>query len=328
MNCKFIRNIFFLIPTASFLLLTSCVHDFHPKNQGTIKGNVVVSGILFHDSIPKIFINRSRQFDAPNSQSWIGDAEVRIHSKPIGAGDDMLKSQLLVFRDSFYIGSSKLDAGMEYFLDVETKEGSKITANTMIPYPQKILSTRLIFPAGTTQTPTYSGPFSRINLNFNMTEKNGFFETFIYNKNTFHPVDPERPFQILQTFNRDEIILKEALPDIYLYAFVFSANNSASDNINLQFDFIGLTANPFFTEFYMVLQTCSEEYYHYKKSLYTHLDAQQFPEGFSTDDLYFPNIFRQINPVYSNINGGGGIFAGLGIDVLVTVCNLNGYTCE
>lgn len=327
MDCKFIRIIFYLFLTISFLLLFSCVNDFKPKNQGTAEGNVVVNGILFQDSIPKIFINRSRQFDAPNSQSWIEDAEVRIHSKPIGSGDDMLKSQFLVFKDSFYVGNTKLDAGMEYFLDIETGEGSKITAKTMIPHPQKIQSTRLIFPAGTTQTPTYSGPFSRINLNFNMTDKNGFFETFIYNKNTFHPDDPERPFQILQTFNRDEIILKEALPDIYLYAFVFSANNSASDNINLQFDFIGLTANPFFTEFYMVLQTCSEEYYLYKKSLYTHLDAQHFPEGFSTDDLYFPNIFRQINPVYSNIKGGRGIFAGLGIDIAETVCNLIGNTC-
>lgn len=54
----------------------------------------------------------------------------------------------------------------------------------------------------------------------------------------------------------------------------------------------------------IILRNCSEEYFLYKNSLYTHLDSQNS----NRDDLY--NLFKG-DPVqlYSNIKGGLGIFA-------------------
>jgi hypothetical protein len=244
----------------------------------------------------------------------------------IGDSEETLQSQLLVYVDSFYIGNVKLEAGMTYFLDVETKEGEKITANTTIPHPEKITKTKMIYPAGYMEKPFISGPFTKFYMDFVIETDSKFFETFIYNKNTFHPNDPEKPYQILKPFNMDEIILKEGLPGINLLTFIFSASTAPNDTVKLQFDSIG-EANPFFTEFYMVLQTCSEEYFLYKKSLYSHLDALQLQENFTTDDLYFPNIFSAVAPVYTNIKGGRGIFAGVSLDTKEAVCNLIGNTC-
>jgi hypothetical protein len=184
----------------------------------------------------------------------------------------------------------------------------------------------MIVPAGFMETPRRSGSFIRFYMDFARGTDSKFFETFIYNKETYYSDYPENPYQILKTYNRNEIILKEGLSDINLLTFVFSASNAPTDTINLQFDYRG-GANPFFTEFYMVLQTCSEEYFLYKKSLYAHLDALQLQENFTTDDLYFPNIFSAVAPVYTNIKGGRGIFAGISFDTKETVCNVIGYTC-
>jgi hypothetical protein len=177
------------------------------------------------------------------------------------------------------------------------------------------------------ETPTISGSFTRFHMDFTRSNGNSFYETFIFCKETFNPQNSQMPFQILQTLNQNEIILKEALPDTYNYSFVFSANNASNDLISLQFDNI-CCCNPFFDEFNMVLQTCSEEYYHYKKSLFSHLDALKLKEYVSTDDLYFPDIFKSVNPVYSNIQGGKGIFAGVSMHVSIAPCNLVGNTCE
>lgn len=305
----------------------SCVNEFDPQVSEFENKDYIINSILFKDSIPEVFISKSSLYDSFNQKTWIDNAEVRISSKPIGAGEGMSQNQLLIYKDSSYIGGTALEAGMEYFLEVITKEGDKISAKTMIHQPQQIIASKFVYPAGRIVTPTYTGEFTRFNLEFSANTENKYFETFIYAKDIFHPLDKTKPYQILQTLNRNEIILKEALPDNFLYSFVFLLPNKTEDNIFLQFDYI-CCANPFFNPFYMVLQSCSEEYYLYKKSLYAHLDALRFQENFSTDDLYFPNFFKSITPVYSNINGGRGIFAGVSMDIEETTCNLVGYSCE
>ena|SRR5690606_27443560 len=81
-------------------------------------------------------------------------------------------------------------------------------------------------------------------------------------------------------------------------------------------------------EYYLVLQSVSRDYYLYEKSLYEHLDALDLQDKFETSDFYTPSIFKQVVPVYTNIQGGKGIFAGISRSEMKTTCNLVGYACE
>lgn len=142
-----------------------------------------------------------------------------------------------------------------------------------------------------------------------------------------NPDNQQLEYTFFRTWNEDGLILREALPESENYAFLFHLVPSDDPVVLLSFDFL-TGPNPFFSEFYPVLNTTSEEYFLYKKSLYTHLESLRFSEEFDLPDLYMPSIFKILQPVYSNIRGGSGIFAGLSSDEMKTTCNIVGFTCD
>lgn len=318
------RNFPFTIHLLSTLTLFSCINEFDLKDRDATSEQYVVNGLLYKDSLAQIYLNRSSFFDDRNEISWIADAEVRL-SWYSGTGLET-GEELLVFQDSFYISQSRMEAGRQYSLQVRLGDGTMLQATTHIPEPVLISSTRFIHPAGYMQTSIVSGNFSRMFMDFETAGgKPYYFETKIYQAYEYHPGE-DTIYNILNTFNNDEVILKEALPTNQLYAFVFSLDGEADNSLRLAFDFFAFLI--FDSEFHPVLQTVSREYYLYKKSLIAHLDALQMQDEFSTNDLYMPGIFKAVTPVYSNIQGGKGIFAGLSRDERKTVCNLVGYSCE
>jgi len=109
-----------------------------------------------------------------------------------------------------------------------------------------------------------------------------------------------------KSYTKDDLILKENLPDQFMYAFPFSVDANTNPEVKLSF---------YRGSQYFILETTSKEYYHYKKSLYHHLDAISYQIVERSSDLFNPSIFKSPLPIYSNIEGGKGIFAGLSRDI-------------
>ncbi|MBS9523603.1 DUF4249 domain-containing protein [Litoribacter alkaliphilus] len=303
-------------------ILFSCTTDFQPKGLDIEESVYVVNGILEHGQLPTIYISKSHLYKS--SVSEVDDILDVTLSWEDENGN--LISEQLVKIDSFYMGNAEVFEGNKYHLHVDTPEGT-LSATTVVPHAVPILSSRLIFPAGFMDTETRSGPYFRISFDLEAySNDDQFFEAFIYT-DYWNVEDDEDPiYNLLKTYNNDELILRENLPSNYLHAFVFQKEAGDPDQISLAFD--STIGNPFFDDFFPVLLTVSEEYYNYKKSLVNHVDAIGGPNSFTLSDAYLPNIFKQIQPVYSNIEGGIGIFAGVSRSELLTTCNLNGNVCE
>lgn len=303
-----------------YFSLLSCTAEFFPEDLAITEPIYVVNGILYPDSTAKIFISKAKAYNLTHS-SVMKELDVRLKWK----GKDHESTEQLTKIDSFYVSNVKMKTGVTYYLEVITPEGKVIKANTTIPEITPIESTNLLFPAGYMDTETIKGSFMRIFMDFKITQsKQQYFECFIYSKENYDGQNTVN-FHLWKVYNQDEIILAEDLPSTYLHAFVFKSSPNSNTNQRLAFNII--EANVFFNEFYPVLLTVSEEYYLYKKSLYRHIDAITMQQSFNTSDAYFPNIFKQIGPVYSNIEGGKGIFAGVSRSEMKTVCNLVGFAC-
>lgn len=303
----------------------SCINDFQPKGLEGGLQIYVVNGIIYPDNVAKVYVGKSNLYNAPERDYEPLDADVFLSWEGPG---ELPQTEQLVLMDSFFVSETTMKTGVAYQLEVKTPEGHSLNAETKIPEAVPIASTKLLFPAGYIDTETIKGPFSRIFVNFQVPQnQTHYFETLIYNKDTSSTLDLGASYHILKTYNNDEAVLAEDLPSNYLHTFVFTTSPQQPESMELAFDVLGST-NPFFTEFYPVLISVSEDYFLYKKSLYGHLDALRFSDSFTTNDLYFPSIFKNIAPVYSNIEGGKGIFAGANRAEMKTVCNLEGSSCE
>jgi len=301
--------------------LFSCTTEYFPKTLNIAESIYVVNGIIYPDSTAKIFISKSQIYD-DNQNHPIENLDVRLRWEV----ENNKMSEQLIRIDSFYVSKAIMETGITYYLEIITPEGKMIRANTEIPGTTPIESTHLLFPAGYMDTETIKGPFMRISMAFETTpNKNQYFETYIYSKEDYYEQTIDN-YHIIKSYNQDEAILAEDLPSNFLHAFIFKTSQNSDPNQRLAFDNLG--ANPFFNEFYPVLLSVSEDYYLFKKSLYQHVDAITMQSSFNTGDLYFPNIFKQIGPVYSNIEGGKGIFAGISRSEMKTICNVVGNACE
>jgi len=301
--------------------LISCTAEYFPKDLDISESIYVVNGILYPDSTAKIFVSKTQIYNASNKQP-VETLDVRLRWE----GENHEVTEQLTRVDSFYVSDARMKTGITYYLEIIVPDGKVIRANTKIPEITPIGSTYLLFPAGFMDTETIKGPFMRISMAFETNpNQNQYFETFIYSKEPYRQEDIGI-YNIIKTYNQDEVILAEDLPSNFLHAFVFKTGQDTNPNQRLAFDNLG--SNPFANEFYPVLLSVSEEYYLFKKSIYRHMDAITMQGSFNTGDIYFPSIFKQIVPVYSNIEGGKGIFAGVNRSEMITVCNLVGNACE
>lgn len=328
MNKTFQDGNFILFFT--FLGLFSCISEYEVSDSFKDVSEVVVNGVLVGDSIPEIYLNRTMGIREESTFEQIEDALVILYYKPMGTPDNWLREERLFFLDSCYKSDLILSSGHEYRLEVQLADGRLMTARTSIPEPVRISSARIMVPAGFIQTPVFSGSFSRIEIFVDVGEtiEKKFFEVYNYSRDSLSQPSHQWEYNFFRSWNSDGLILREGPPEGENYAYLFQLSASDDPVFSLSFDFIDGRSNPFSSEFYPVLNTTSKEYFLYKKSLYSHLESLSFKEAFDLQDLYFPSIFKILQPIYSNINGGTGIFAGLSSYELNTTCNVVGFTCQ
>ncbi|WP_160169328.1 DUF4249 family protein [Indibacter alkaliphilus] len=299
------------ITIALVFIYYSCVSEFQPRFIGSDSDILVANSFIFADSVPVVSLMRSKN---KLGDDWHPEknASVKIEKISPNNSSDLQTFDLLLV-DSVYKSLIPLEAGFEYRLKVRSKDGIILSASTYIPFPVKVDSiVRSQGPVMSFDGHTGSTNLDRIFFH-PKAEAVNYFETKFYRRDVLSNPDEwgiavEDNYSIYKSYNRDEIILSENLPDQFLFAFPFSVNGNAGSQIQLTF---------YRGSMVFILETTSAEYYHYKKSLYAHLDAISYQAFTSTSDLYNPSIFKTPLPLFSNIEGGRGIFAGLSRDFYI-----------
>jgi hypothetical protein len=315
-----LKHIYFIL---LLIGVASCIAEFQPKWNMATEETYTVHGILFADSVAKIYLGRTSIINKNENPDDSSQAEVTLSWNIESSEMVSNYSEKLTYIDSVFVGYHILQPGINYKLEITTIDGKHLRSNTTIPAEAQIKHTSLLFPAGFLDTRTIKGPILRIFLDFDPPkEQTSYFETYIYVKDTSSDIPS---YNIIRGLNNDQIILSEDLPSNYLHSFLLSTEGNETDLVRLSFDSF---ARPFFSEFYPTLLNVSEDYFLYKKSLFDHMDSIYYEAYFEPDDLYLPDIFKNIPQIHSNIEGGVGIFAGVNRSERRTVCNLVGNTCE
>lgn len=308
--------------------VSACLNEYTPDWDQEMEETYIVNSILFPDSIATVSLTKSSFFHEEDLAEMASSQVKLTCIEPIGGR--VLFSEILSFRDSVFMGENILRQGFDYKLEILTPSGDSIKAITSIPQPTSFEESDLVFPAGYSDQGNIKGDIVRLFASFDPPgDQACYYETYVYNADSMGAGDNKWKYHFLKTVNNDQIILSEGLPSNYQNTFLFSTDHDDKDLITLTFDIIpaGNVGNPFFSEFYPVLSRVSKDYYLYKKSLYQHLDALQFSPSLEVENLYFPDIFKVLPEVHSNIEGGTGIFAGINPTKLKTVCNREGTSC-
>lgn len=292
----------------ALLSFFSCIQQIEPKLTGKSSEIILVNSFLYADSIPMVWLKIGKN-ELGNDWENITDAQVSLLK--INPENGITEENIsMYFSDSLYISSNILSAGFTYRLSVETSDGKIVSASTNIPKPIKI-DTLLRSEGPSMQFEFVEGNVNLDRVTFRPRKGDvSYFETkFFFRSGIRISLDQwseQKYIFFSKSYTREDLILKENLPDQFMYAFPFSVDPKTHPEVSLVF---------YRGSQYFVLETTSEEYYNYKKSLYSHLDAISYQVIERSSDLFNPSIFKAPLPLYSNIEGGRGVFAGLSRDI-------------
>lgn len=299
------------------LILSSCSEEITISGFEGNPPPYAATSILYADSIAKVYLSKASYLDDDTAYG-LADAEVYI----INAGEEESR-ELLSYNGEYYEGQQTLKAGQNYLLEIILPDLTELHATTYIPQPVPVSFSKLLVPSAGSHLP---GTSDAVIVRFDDPPSTANYYEILFYQIQHDFSGAESGYSILKTTNEDEIILAEGLQESRLYSHVFSDAGYDGKEITLEF-----ACNiPNFSDWkvYCVLNSVSKDYYEYKKSLYRHLYALSIDSEFSTDDLYNPAIFKSLDPVYSNIKGGKGVFSGISQEVKHSPCNLVGYGCQ
>lgn len=305
--------------------MLSCVNDYAFEENVEIRDVYVINGILTANTKAEIYLSGVSLIGETVEVENPGEFLVTL------TWDEGQNTYVdtLTYKAGSFTGNYPLPESTSYSLLVVTPDGRNISAETEIPQPVSELNASMIFPAGFMEINNITGPFMRFFVDFEPSPGlDAYFESMIISVET--PDQAEPLYHILNAVNNDQAILAENLPSNFLNSFVLKKGTDGSPHVSLAFDIMasGMISNPLLNEFLVSISAVSSDYYYYKKSLYNHLEATGFSEEFETKKFYFPDIFREVQPIHSNIKGGLGIFAGINSAYKRTACNQEGYGCN
>jgi hypothetical protein len=200
---------------------------------------------------------------------------------------DTLKCAL----DQIYYSNSICESGNVYSCTVDIPNFSTVTCSDTIPDPVQIDELFYIENAGVDDE-GHSYPCVQISFS-NQTNKNLYFEVLI---KVLDGGDGRTAYFEEIT---DPVLLSEGLP-----LLLFSNKLIIEDHYSMTINFSAGARNENGTILYPIiveLRSVSYSYYQYKRHLYLY-DQGRFPDGLLSNTTAYP--------LYSNIEGGYGIFAG------------------
>ncbi len=312
----FMRRFVFYF-TISFLF-SGCITDYELKYLDNREKAYSISSLIRPEEPAELYLTRVGDV---GDLSPITDPEAfKVWIAWNSNGER--NSDTLAYSDGRFIGSHLLQHSLEYSLSVKTPDEKIISAKTVIPPPVAPFGVHLQFPAGFIQLENVTGPFSRFKLTLpNVSSGITYYESMVIEVRENNGINT---YRIIKSLNGDTEVLSENLPSNYLPYFLFQSG-SKEEELVLNFD--AIQGNALLSDFLFRLTSVSEDYFLYKKSLYRHLDALEFSSEMEASSLFFPDIFKQIQTVHSNIEGGVGIFAGYNPTDYPVTCNLSDYAC-
>jgi hypothetical protein len=248
-----------------------------------------INSILVVDSIIKVHVSLAGKLDT-NKLELINNAEVLLYV------DGAYKETLISFDEGMYLSSTVVEPLKTYHCEVSIPGYQTVSCSDALPKPAIISDILHINKAGKDQEGlTY--PAIKFTFKNNPAEKQ-YFEVVIRLIEYGHERSAD-----LETIT-DLLILNEGLPralfsnnlindSIYTMTINYSTGSAGSSN--------GGSIHTNLYPLILEVRTVSYNYYQYVRQLYLY-EKGRYPEFLTGSITAFP--------LYSNITGGYGIFAG------------------
>lgn len=290
-------RILFLAALLILLTLCSCrelVTDQFPRfNPVPAVNSIMIAG-------KPIIVNVSLAEKIDSNQiTLVNNASISLYT------DGNFQETLLQSESGLYVSSSIVEPGRNYRLDVNVPGYNTITCTENIPAPSPILKILHNSKAGKDEEGMIY-PSVTVSFKTNPAEKQ-YFEIVIRMLET----RDTRAVSLMKI--TDPVLLNEGLP-LTIFSNEVIRDSVYAMTINYFTGSAGYSGNePNHTTLYPLiieLRSCSYNYYKFIKQRYLY-EMGRFPE--------FPSATVTAFPLYSNIPGGYGIFAGYSVVVSDTL---------
>lgn len=279
--------------------ITACISEIDIE-QPVHQPIIVVDCILTKYKRPEVALYSSNQILDTLSKEYLTDAIVRI------IRNDGLIYEFELSNDSTHYYSKTWTApGYSYQLEIEHKQ-TLITANTSIPKTIKDIHTGYEIGKSINE---YGESLTQFVIEvIDDPEEDSFYQMFlvdqsisVYQPYCFDPVT-------------DPILVSESLLEYYPPYFIFS--DKYEENSIIQTELLGAyfdDGRGLIPGTGVIVRSVSLEYFRFLRSWIVHYYNQNITEY--VDEIEDLDPFRiffqgQPNPLYSNINGGTGLFVG------------------
>ncbi len=303
--------------------LSSCEEEmiYIPNNEEQIP---VVNCFFEPDSAFKLYLGLTTEIFDDNSSTTIPNANVRI----IAEGGSVI--QLHKISDNIYISDSVAHRGIKYKLEIQTEDYGIITSESYIPSEVPVIDTAVYEDDGIFDD--YIGYFlSTATLHiYDVLSIDNYYEISAVcsqNLDTSNPYfNTLNEIAVNDLYSEDPVISAENNIDRAESLFLLFSDKMFKDSdffLNIRFwdswlaysDTIGTYADG---DLIFILKNTSKDYFLYQKSLMLHKKeiASMGIEEFTNMLFVYKNT-----EIYSNIQGGVGIFAGYNEDCKYIIHN-------
>jgi len=291
-----------IIVSVVVLFITSCISDVEidlPEYQDLLGVNC----ILAHSEYARLVVYHSLPATDSSQQENIFDAEVSVTRD-----DGVLYSFKLSEDSSFYISSTLIEEGYSYSLKI-AYNNQILTSETSVPIGVKYASAKHDYGNYYNE---YEDGLTDFEIEFDDDpDLTNYYQLFILEEEYEEQI---RVRNFYSYYNiSDPVIIAESLLEYEPSSFIFSDINSQDSafHIKLMAEAGHSSYKPWPSD--LVLRSISSEYFEFLKSWFIHYynqNNQQHVDIFDDLDVYRIFFQDQPTPLYSNIEGGIGIFAG------------------
>jgi hypothetical protein len=267
----------------SIIIFSNCrklVQDEFPDIQRT----PVINSLLIADSIVKLHVSLTGKIDTTHLE-YVDNAVINLF---INNG---FKESLSYLDNGIYQSKTIVKPGNIYSCEIKIPGYNDIFCEDSIPFPTRLEELNHFNTSGKDEEGL---SYAAIKFTFNnKINDRKYYEVKIKFKNYGYQDEAELVNII------DPLIINEGLP-IALFSNEMIKNESYEMTLNYttnSFSYMNMNLYPLIVE----IRSVSYDYYQFVKSMYLY-EIGRFPDGLSSSSSSYP--------IYSNVEGGKGIFAG------------------
>ncbi len=298
------KTLFILFTLATFLFSCSKEIDF---KYSKIEKKLVLNGLICPDSLISVHLSRTN--------SILNDEILVIENATVSLYCNGRFAEILDYDKNGIYQSKKVYPQPDsiYTITAEAEGYPTISATDTVPR-----KTRIIYgthASGNTYD-EYGDPHHDYEITIGDPPEKNFYELFFiyqYSPNEFHD-NYIVNFQI-EPVVADPVLRSDSELDYWVFTYIFTDNFFNGKNYLMKNKFLAAVVGGRFTnqfvpidyDNYAILRTTSLTYYNYRKSWIRHSNNQQI--GNKIEEPLFMTLIGDPTPMYSNVEGGYGIFA-------------------